>query len=335
MRYVVTGTSGMLGSEIDREFSSLGWERLEPPTDRRLFALWRSPSTGEFEPDFRCEGYLEWLAALDPKPDVFVHSGAIVGTTRCETLAEETWSCNAAAPRDLARILAERRIYTVFLATASELSPDDYGLAKPISMSRTPANPRTRYGLTKLAGRLFAVDAFAREPELLLQVYPSFGFGGIRDGDSCVADCLKCAAGLYEREPFITLSPANVKEVTPHSWISLLVRRAVEVRLSGRVPAASGRWLPYGQIVDIVRFVSDVPISPVYRPDLDYLGDFVHDLEEVAAVRERLDLPEVDLEREIRREYFGLLKALERGDPPATHEWGNAEKLAEGRGRNR
>lgn len=330
MRYALTGASGMLGHAIDEEMRAAGHERAHPPGQE--IPPWTSPSTGEVEPDYRSAQYLEWLEG--ERLDLFVHSGAIVGTTRCEAHAEDVWSCNASGPHALARVLAERRILTAFMATASEMAPDAHGLEAPISMVRTPVNPRTRYGMTKLAGRLLTREAFraAGAEDLLLEVYPSFGFGGMRDGDSCVADSLKCAAGVYDRRPYITLDPARCKEVTPHAWIARLVRRAAEDGWFGRIPAAAGHWVRYGDLIDVIRRVTGVRIEPEWHPELDYLGDFVHDVEEVAAVREGLGLEEVNLEDALRVEWEGILAAhRDGGGVRAVHEWRFSEKLAEGR----
>jgi len=311
---------------LDETLRSLGHERLIPSGRN-----WKSPSTGEIEPDFRDPVYLRWLEGANV--DVFFHAGALVGTTRCEAHAEDAWSCNVEAVRRIADILSRRRIYTVFYATAAEMEPGEYGLDRPIDVGRTPRNPLTRYGITKLAGRELMEVLFRERgvEELLLQVYPSFGFGGARDGNSCVADLLKCALGVYDRRPFLPLAPENIKEVTPHSYIAELSVRAAERRLSGKIPIASGVWTRYAEIVEMVEDVTGEKLDPEWRADLDYKGDFLHVREDVFSLAEDLGVPvltRVEIKAALVDEMNGILNA-EGAGVMANHEWRFAEKLVE------
>jgi nucleoside-diphosphate-sugar epimerase len=327
MRYALTGDSGMLASVLDEHLRTAGHVRVSPPAQE--VPRWVSPSTGAEEPDFRSQVYLDWLDM--ERPDAFFHSGALVGTTRCEAHAEEAWSCNVTAVQALADVLSRSGIYTVLLATAAEMEPSAYGLDRPIEVNRTPANPLTRYGMTKLAGRLLAESTFRERgvPDLLLQVYPSFGFGGMRDGNSCVADLLKCAAGVYDRRPFLPLDPLKVKEVTPHEFIAEVITHAAGKRLSGKIPVASGLWLQYGEIVRMVEEVTGVELDPEWRADLDYKGGFVHAPEDLDRLEETLGvgrMTEADLRSELRFEWMDI---QDGGGVEANHEWRFADKLAE------
>jgi nucleoside-diphosphate-sugar epimerase len=109
MRYVLTGSSGMLGFVLDKHLREAGHERLHPPGQE--VPPWVSPSTLQNEPDFRSPVYLRWLE--EAPLDAFFHAGALVGTTRCEAHAEDAWSCNVEAVRRIADVLARRRVYTV------------------------------------------------------------------------------------------------------------------------------------------------------------------------------------------------------------------------------
>jgi nucleoside-diphosphate-sugar epimerase len=329
MRYVITGDSGMLASVLDRVLKAEGHVRLSPPAQE--VPRWVSPSTGVAEPDFRSPQYRHWLSDL--KLDVFIHSGALVGTTRCEAHAEEAWSCNVTAVQDLGRILSRRMIYTVFLATAAEMEPNSYGLDRPIVVAKTPANPLTRYGMTKLAGRLLLETLYHfADDEDLLQVYPSFGFGGPRDGNSCVADVLKCAAGVYQRRAFLPLDPNIVKEVTPHDYIARVIVSAINHRISGKIPVASGLWLKYGDVVSLIEGATGVKAEVDWHPELDYKGDFVHAPEDVDRVCESTGvgrMTELDLIEALRVEWNAILESKRTLTTVATHEWRFAEKLAE------
>jgi nucleoside-diphosphate-sugar epimerase len=327
MRYALTGDSGMLASVLDEYLKTAGHVRVSPPAQE--VPRWVSPSTGAEEPDFRSPVYLAWLDA--ERPDAFFHSGALVGTTRCEAHAEDAWSCNVSAVQALADVLSRRGVYTVLLATAAEMEPAAYGLDRPIEVNRTPANPLTRYGMTKLAGRLLMESTFRERgvQDHLLQVYPSFGFGGMRDGNSCVADLLKCAAGVYDRRPFLPLDPLKVKEVTPHEFIAEVITHAAEKRLSGKIPVASGLWLQYGEIVRMVEEVTGVDLDPEWRADLDYKGDFVHAPEDLDRLQEVLGvgrMTEPDLRTALKFEWMDI---REGGGVEANHEWRFADKLAE------
>lgn len=329
MRYALTGDSGMLGHVLDEHLRTAGHVRASPPA--QTVPRWVSPSTGAEEPDFRSRVYLDWLKS--ERLDAFFHSGALVGTTRCEEHAESVWGCNVGAVQEIAEVLSRRGVYLILLCTAAELDPADYGLDRPIEVNRTPANPLTRYGMTKLAGRLLAESAYAHSGMLdhLLQVYPSFGFGGMRDGNSCVADLLKCAAGVYKRRPFLPLDPNKVKEVTSHEHIARVVTEAAAKRLFGRIPVASGLWLKYGEVVELVEGVTGVKLDPEWRADLDYKGDFVHapaDLDRLQAdLRIGVRMTEEDLRAALKFEWLDVREV--EGEVRATHEWRHAERLAE------
>jgi nucleoside-diphosphate-sugar epimerase len=327
MRYVLTGDSGMLGSVLGQLLREGGHVRVSP--EPGTFHKWRSPSTGEEEPDFRTCAYVHWLESASF--EVLFHAGALVGTTRCEAHAGDVWSCNVEGALRLAEVVARRSRRMVFFCSDSEMDPEDFSLEHPISLDGTVRNPRTRYGMTKLAARLLVEGKFREYglDENLLGIYPSFGFGGARDGNSCVAEMLKCAAGLYDRRPFLPLDPTKVKEVTPHAHVARVALLACERRLFGVLPAASGVRMTYGDLVDLVRSVTSREVDPEWHPELDYKGDLVYDPEEVAYVSSALGLTPPDVREALAQEWTNV----SRGGSMANHEWRFAERLAEGRNR--
>lgn len=326
MRFALTGDSGMLGLVLDAVLREWGHERVEPDPERGV-PPWRSPSTGLREPDFRAPEYLAWLAAAPV--DVVIHCGALVGTPRCEAERDRVFSCNVSGPLGIADVVARRpTVRLVHLATAAEFDPDSYGRTNPLRVADAVADPRTLYGFSKAAGRI-AVER-AVPPDRLLVVWPSFGFGGRRDASSCVAELMKCAAGVYERRPFLPLDPEKVKEVTPHSFIARLIARAVELNLSGRVSASAGpaTWIPYGEVVRLVAAVTGVRLEPDWHPDLDYKGDLVNDPDEVLLLHDlcgvRFD--EAALHDALAAEWRDVEACV--GEPGvARHEWAGSEVM--------
>lgn len=318
MRYVLTGYSGMLAAVLDHQLRAAGHENVVPPGQE--LPTWTSPSSGGREPDFRAGAYRRWLLGEDW--DVLIHAGAMVGTTRCEAHPRLIWGCNVDSSAALADVVRLKHRRMVFFASDSEFDPSDYNRDNPIRVNLTKANPHSRYGMSKLAGRLLVEQRVGGED--LLVVYTCFGFGGVMDGNSCVAEMLKCAAGIYRRRPFIPLHPAALKDVTAHRHIARGVEAAMGADLFGRVVVAAGSPMAYRDIVDMVGEVTGVQQDPEWHPELDYKMDLVYDPMDVVWVNSLLDRQH-DLLGELTLEW----KKTQLGvsGRVAQHEWGHAVAL--------
>lgn len=138
---LLTGSTGQLGSELQRALSPLG--RVVATTRQSL--------------DLRAPDRL--AAAIERlRPDVVVNAAASTHVDRAETSAAEAFAVNAEAPRAMASTCAKTGAFLVHFSTDYVF---DGQLGRPYDEQASPA-PVNRYGASKLAGDLAVLGSGAR-----------------------------------------------------------------------------------------------------------------------------------------------------------------------------
>ncbi|KAF3009627.1 hypothetical protein E8E13_007272 [Curvularia kusanoi] len=150
---LVTGASGLLGRQVQRQFAQAGWKaigtglnRLNPPDVIQLNIL--SPTS-----------ITDTLDTV--RPDVVVHCAANRFPDSCTANPAAARNLNVEASRALAAATAARGIFLIYIST-------DYVFAgrpgeAPYLASATP-DPPNIYGRTKLEGERAVLDAAAAAP---------------------------------------------------------------------------------------------------------------------------------------------------------------------------
>jgi len=142
MKAIVTGASGLLGSDICYSGGKRGLE---------LIKLCRVPRNGFTACDIttkeglRCIDSLEW--------DVIVHAAAMKNPDECEEKREETYKINVEATENLACIASAKKAKMFYISTDYVFPGDD-----PPYMEDSATCPINYYGETKLAGEKVVLE---------------------------------------------------------------------------------------------------------------------------------------------------------------------------------
>jgi dTDP-4-dehydrorhamnose reductase len=330
MRYVIAGRAGMLGAEVRRVFEERGWTELRHP-DEALpgqFPMWSDPFTNQREPDFATDAFVDFVRAA--KPDLVVNAAGIVGSHKCHVAGSELCHrSNVSGARRLAEAARDAGAVLVHFTSDVEFDPDSYGAMRGIDPTRQPLGPRTRYGRTKLRGRVEV--AATMPPDRLLVVYPSFGFGGYADSKSVLSALLRSARGVrgYPSRVFFQLSLETRKELTWHRDVGRQLVGLLERGRTGTFSSTSCDPRPYGEYVELIRALPGAPrrFDLEVRADLDYKGDSFFDAEFAGASWEAAGLHPTPLEEALQVEW----EELDSDDPGILpHTWtGLEESLSE------
>ncbi|XPT03546.1 hypothetical protein M3J09_012637 [Ascochyta lentis] len=165
---LVTGASGLLGRQVQRQFARAGWKavgtalnRINPPDVVKLNILNAKDIDQVLD---------------DVKPDVVVHCAANRFPDSCTANPAAARNINVQASRALAEATVARDIFLIYIST-DYVFPGRTGEA-PYKTTSTP-NPPNVYGRTKLEGERAVLDvatqANARNKAVVLRVPVLYG----------------------------------------------------------------------------------------------------------------------------------------------------------------
>ncbi|KAF1363702.1 NAD(P)-binding protein [Lizonia empirigonia] len=165
---LVTGASGLLGRQVQRQFARAGWKavgtglnRINPPDVVKLNIL----NSKDIE-----------NALDDIKPDVVVHCAANRFPDSCTANPAAARNINVQASRALAEATLARDIFLIYIST-DYVFPGRPGEA-PYKVTSEP-DPPNIYGRTKLEGERAVIDvatqANARNKAVVLRVPVLYG----------------------------------------------------------------------------------------------------------------------------------------------------------------
>lgn len=167
MRILVTGASGQLGYDVERELERRGIEHL---------------GTSSRELDITDREAVERLMAAY-RPDAAIHCAAYTKVDLAEDEPERCWAVNADGTRNLAAACREIGAKMLYIST-------DYvfpGTGEQLRRTDDPVSPVNRYGRSKLAGEL-AVQSLL-EKYFIVRISWVFG----KNGNNFVKTMLRLA----------------------------------------------------------------------------------------------------------------------------------------------
>lgn len=167
MKILVTGSSGMLGREILRQFT--GHEIVQ--ADRDVCDITDTKGFQQF--------------VLSHQPETVIHCAAMTAVDDCETRSEDAYKINAFGSQNVA--MACEKVGAKLIAISTDYVFDGQ-LDRPYNEYDIPA-PKTIYGKSKYAGEE-AVRRYCRD-SIVLRISWLYGFGG----PSFVHTMLKLADG--------------------------------------------------------------------------------------------------------------------------------------------
>lgn len=167
MRILVTGASGQLGYDVERELERRGIEHL---------------GTSSRELDITDREAVERLMAAY-RPDAAIHCAAYTKVDLAEDEPERCWAVNADGTRNLAAVCREIGAKMLYIST-------DYvfpGTGEQFRRTDDPVSPVNTYGRSKLAGEL-AVQSLL-EKYFIVRISWVFG----KNGNNFVKTMLRLA----------------------------------------------------------------------------------------------------------------------------------------------
>lgn len=167
MRILVTGASGQLGYDVERELERRGIEHL---------------GTSSRELDITDREAVERLMAAY-RPDAAIHCAAYTKVDLAEDEPERCWAVNADGTRNLAAVCRKTGAKMLYIST-------DYvfpGTGEQFRRTDDPVSPVNTYGRSKLAGEL-AVQSLL-EKYFIVRISWVFG----KNGNNFVKTMLRLA----------------------------------------------------------------------------------------------------------------------------------------------
>ncbi len=253
MRVLVTGATGLLGSDIcrvlGREHKVVGWAR----TERPLGAM-RATAV-----EIRDEGLVQQEMERS-KPEVVIHCAAVSDVDLCERDEELAWAVNVTGVENVARAAEEAGARLIAISTDYVF---DGQLGRPYREA-DPTHPVNTYGRTKEVGEQAALRGCRRA----LVVRVSGLFGSARS--NFVTECVR---HLRRGEPV----PAVVDQTNSPSY-TRDVAQGIEDLLRQREPVLGRLHLANqggGSRLDLARELASVlgiPSAPLLQRTWAELG---------------------------------------------------------------
>lgn len=150
MRILITGGSGMLGTDARHHFQSLGHQVLWTSRDG-------SENPGQIALDITDSGAVR-TAFLNHSPDVVLHAAAFTHVEGCERDPDRAYRVNALGSWAVASAAEAVRAQLVLISTDFVFDGDK---AEPYTEFDTP-RPLNAYGASKLAGETMAARVCSR-----------------------------------------------------------------------------------------------------------------------------------------------------------------------------
>jgi len=205
-------------------------------------------------------------ALMLTKPDIIIHTAAVVGTERCSSYALDAYEVNVLGTYNiLHRMLPSTKV--VYFSTTATYRPRK----GPITED-SPRGPQTTYGKTKYLGEMLVRQMAVNRLTLL----PCFVFGGTRDYTvSAIARMARnFNTGNKHAEP-VNLSLDNKKD---YIYISDFIEAAYQIiakGATGEYNISGGRPMPFGDVLHEI--LGHGTMNCQINPGLDYLGEHIVD----------------------------------------------------------
>lgn len=134
MKILVTGGSGALGTSLKKAFKDAFFP------DRKEMDI--------------CDAESVEAAISDFKPDILIHTAALVGIRECEEDKEKAWKTNVEGTQNIVNSIKKLKNnpYLIYTSTACVFAGED---KKFYTENSIPA-PKNYYSLTKLCGEIVA-----------------------------------------------------------------------------------------------------------------------------------------------------------------------------------
>mgnify|MGYP001773050722 CR=1 FL=1 len=227
MRVLVTGGTGLLGYNLVKVLSPLGYDVYathhghEPPQVEgvKWFKLnLEEPGT-----------VVDVLNTL--KPNIIIHTAAYTDVDGCEVYKERAFTVNYIATRAIARQAAKHNIFLVYIST-DYVFDGEKGLYKE---NDTP-NPVNYYGLTKLLGEVAVTSTLDEKESLIVRISGLYGYSPTGKKNFGINALEK----LLHGEEVVAFADQYVSPTYAY-FLSERIAKAIEKRVHGVIHIAGQR----------------------------------------------------------------------------------------------
>lgn len=240
MRILVTGASGQLGYDVERELERRGIEHL---------------GTSSRELDITDREAVERLMAAY-RPDAAIHCAAYTKVDLAEDEPERCWAVNADGTRNLAAACREIGAKMLYIST-------DYvfpGTGEQFRRTDDPVSPVNTYGRSKLAGEL-AVQSLL---ETYFIVRISWVFG--KNGNNFVKTMLR----LAETRTELTVVCDQIGSPTYTADLAPLLCDMVQTERYGIYHATNGGTCAWSEFAKAIFELADKQVTVYPIPTSAY-----------------------------------------------------------------
>jgi nucleoside-diphosphate-sugar epimerase len=246
MRIAITGSRGIVGSNLVPYLESKGHEVIQISSDIRDYEALREEISSKIG--------IDWL----------IHLAAIVSTISCDLAGRHTFDVNVKGTYNVADLCKELKIKFCYFSTTAIYKPG----IEPIK-EESEKKPETLYGFTKYLGELTAQHVFKNQLGNLLVLRPCFAFGG--NNDRSIGSLL-VKSGLLNEPISVQLNPERQKDYMHIDNLCEAVEMLLTKNIVGDYNISYGEPIKFKELVAKVEAMGLKPFI-YYRPELDYMGN--------------------------------------------------------------
>ena len=198
------------------------------------------------------------------KPDIIIHTAAIVGTIACDVAGGYAIDVNVRGSYNIAKAAKKVNAKLIYIGTTAS-----YKIGVMPIVEETPSEPETLYGLTKYAGELVCKQILEKDKLLVLRFCFAFG---INDGHSGIWNMIN--SYKRNRPCILQMSPESLKDFMFVSDFCEAVRLAIKNDLNGLYNVSYNK--PRA-LKDVINVLNNLGITPIlyYKKEDDYMQSHI------------------------------------------------------------
>lgn len=284
MKIFITGEAGQLARRLNESLTAAGHTIVDSQRAASGNDQWRKVVSGHHPwPEMDVRDYNEVLQAFrDQKPDIVIHSAAVVNTDKCSHNPKTAIDVNLLGTHNVLQACRKTGAKLVYFSTTATYDPHP-STPRPFKET-TPQRPPTLYGITKFAGELL-VTGQQEVPWMVIR--PCFVYGDPPYDHSSQLCRLAVHTALQQLWPEkagptlkVTLNPDSLKDYMRVEDFSAAVTKLLTLsrfpdceifNVSGSDPRPMGDY--FRQLAHL--FQQDLDMK--WDPDADYMRDHLVD----------------------------------------------------------
>jgi len=170
----------------------------------------------------------------DHKPDIVIHTAAMVNTDKCEQNEKDATQVNEIGSKNVAELAKNAGSYLINFSTTATFDTEDYEYPDNLMTETTKRKPHTHYGKTKMKGEEIIKEVYASCSDKLLNILPVFIFG-YYPNDNASAIVKMIYAAKNKQKTIVKLSKDNFKNYFWCEDAAKAIIQLIEKKTSGDI----------------------------------------------------------------------------------------------------